>query len=335
MQTQKEIVLELLKGKQGHPDRLASHYKPFAFINNDACNKFARGNREKGKTTVDKWGTTIMFPEDAPGPMPHVTSENKVLPDITEWRKYVKVPDIVAGTKELGWDACLEAASKVDRKEQLILGFMGTGIFEQCHYLMGFEDTLMNLLAEPDDMHEVVDVIGEYRFQYAKLLVDNFHPDAILSHDDWGTKTNLFMKPEVWREYFKDHYKRIYSYMHDNGVIVIHHSDSWCESIVEDMVDVGIDIWQGVLPTNNIPKIKEQLDGRMVLMGGIDSGIDRIDATEDEIRKEVRRACNEYGKDARFIPSYTYGGPGTIFPHVCPIIEDEIDKFNLETFGIK
>lgn len=123
--------------------------------------------------------------------------------------------------------------------------------------------------------------------------------------------------------------------MRENGVIAIHHSDSFCEPIVEDMVDVGIDIWQGVLPTNNIPKLQEQLQGRMILMGGIDSGIDRIDATEEEIRKEVRRACNEYGKGGGIIPSYTYGDPGTIFPHVCPIIEDEIDKYNLETYGIK
>lgn len=333
MLTPKENLLELLKGKEGHPDRLVNQYQPFVMINNDACNVFARGNRKKGMTTVDKWGTTIMFPEDAPGPMPHVTKENKVLPDITEWRKYVKVPDIVEGTKT-GWEDCLESASKVDRKEKLVMGFMGTGIFEQCHYLMGFEDTLLNLLAEPDDMHDLVDMIAEYRFNYAKILVDNFHPDIIISHDDWGSKVSMFMNPNTWREYFKDHYKKIYSYMRDNGVIVMHHSDSFCEPIVEDMVDIGVDIWQGVLPSNNIPMLQEKLQGRMVLMGGIDSFIDRADAKEDEIRKEVRRACNEYGKGGGFIPSITYGGPGTIFPHVDPIVADEIEKYNKESYGI-
>ncbi|SHJ59475.1 uroporphyrinogen decarboxylase family protein [Parasporobacterium paucivorans] len=333
MLTQRENVLELLKGKDGLPDRLVNGYKPFVLINNDACNMFARGNRRRGLTTTDKWGTEILFPEDAPGPMPHVTSANKVLPDITEWRNYVKVPDIIGGTLT-GWEDCLASAAQVDRKKQFVLGFMGTGIFEQCHYLMGFEDTLMNLLAEPDDMHELVDTIAEYRFNYAKTLVDNFHPDVIVSHDDWGSKESLFMKPETWREYFKEHYRRIYSYMHDNGVIVMHHSDSYCEPIVEDMAEIGIDIWQGALPSNNIPKIQDLLQGRMVLMGGIDSVIDRIDSTEEEIRAEVRRACNEYGKGGGFIPSITYGTPGSIFPHVNPIIEDEVDRYNLEHYGI-
>lgn len=62
------------------------------------------------------------------------------------------------------------------------------------------------------------------------------------------------------------------------------------------MVDLGIDIWQGALPENDIPKLQKQLNGRMTLMGGIDAAIvDRADSTEEEIRKEVRRACQSYG----------------------------------------
>ncbi|SHJ59434.1 uroporphyrinogen decarboxylase family protein [Parasporobacterium paucivorans] len=333
MLTPKENLLELLKGKDGHPDRLVNMYEPFKMIMNDACNQFARGNRKRGVTTIDKWGTTIMFPEDAPGPMPHVTHENKVCPDITEWRKYITVPDIAAGTQGL-WEASLESAAQVDRSQHMVMGFMGTGIFEQCHYLLGFEDTLVNLLMEPDDMHDLVDAIAEYRFTWTKLLVDNLKPDAIISLDDWGTKTSLFMQPDIWRSYFKDHYKRIYSYMHEHGVIVLHHSDSFCEPIVEDMVDIGIDIWQGVLPTNNIPKLQEQLQGRMVLMGGIDSGTDRVDATEEQIRREARRACDTYGKGGSFIPSITYGGPDSLFPHVAPILTDEINRYNKEHYGV-
>ena len=206
--------------------------------------------------------------------MPHVTNENKVCPDITRWKEYVKVPDLAANCSQ-GWEDALASAAAVDRSEKLVMGFMGTGVFEQCHFLMGFEDTLMNFLLEPEAMHELVDAVAEYRFQYAKLLVDNLKPDVILSHDDWGSKRSLFMQPDTWREFFKDHYKRIYGYMKDHGVIVIHHADSFCEPIVEDMVDIGIDVWQGVLPENDIVKLQKQLDGRMTLMGGIDATIDR------------------------------------------------------------
>ena len=241
MLTPKENFLETLK-KDGKPDRLVNQYQPFVPIMNDPLQKFTRGNRVRGKTSVDRWGTEILFPEDAPGPMPHVTEANKVCPDVTRWQESVKVPDLIANCSD-GWEDALSAASQVDCSEKLVLGFMGTGIFEQSHFLMGFEDALMNLLLEPESMQELVDAIAEYRFRYAKLLVDNLHPDIILSHDDWGSKTSLFMQPDIWRPFFKEHYRRIYGYMHDHGVLVMHHADSFLEPIVEDMAEIGVDVW--------------------------------------------------------------------------------------------
>ena len=55
------------------------------------------------------------------------------------------------------------------------------------------------------------------------------------------------------------------------------------------MVEIGIQVWQGVLPENNIPALQEQLKGRMVLMGGIGAAIDRPDSSEEEIRSYVRQ----------------------------------------------
>lgn len=330
MLTPKQNFLETLKA-DGKPDRLVNQYQPLVPIMNDPLQKYTRGNRVRGKTSVDRWGTEILFPEDAPGPMPHVTEDNKVCPDITEWQKYVKVPDLAANCSD-GWEDAKAAAAEVDRDQYLTMGFMGTGVFEQTHFLMGFEDTLMNFLLEPDDMKDLVATVAEYRFQYTKLLVDNLKPDVILSHDDWGAKHSLFMAPDIWREFFKEHYRRIYGYMKDHDVIVIHHADSFLEPIVEDMAEIGIDIWQGVLPENDIPGIQKTLNGRMTLMGGLDSGIDQVDAPEEIIRANVRKACEAYGPGGHYIPCMTYGLSGTIYPHVDPIIADEIERYNKDTY---
>jgi uroporphyrinogen-III decarboxylase len=144
----------------------------------------------------------------------------------------------------------------------------------------------------------------------------------------------MFISPAMWREFIKPQYVKMYNYMKDNGVLIMHHADSWCETIVEDMVDLGIDVWQGVLNTNDIPAIQKQLNGRLTLMGGIDSVIDRIDSTEEEIRAEVRKTCETYGPGGRFIPSLTYGLPGALYPHVGAILTDEIAKYNKEVYGI-
>ena len=332
MLTQRENVLETIK-KDGKPERLTNCYTAFKPIGNDPVFNYVRGNRIRGTNSYDRWGTYISFPEDQPAAIPIVTAENQVIKDIEDWKKYVKVPDLRSACSE-GWENALKNSDAVDRSKYFTTSIMGTGIFEQLHMLLTFEDTLCNLLIYPDEMHELIDVITEYRLEYMKLLVENLHPDAIISHDDFGSQHSLFMAPDTWREFFKEPYRKLYDYLHANNVLVVHHADSFCEPIVEDMVEIGIDIWQGVLPTNDIKKLTKQLDGRMALMGGIDSVIDQAGVTEDEIRTEVRKVCDEYGNLPHFMPGYTYGGPGVIFPQIEPIIFDEIERYNKEHFGI-
>ena len=332
MLTKKQNFLETLK-PDGKPDRLVNDYEFVVPVMIDPLQRYTRGMRKKGCTTKDRWGTTYLWPETQMFAFP--SEDDLVCPDVTEWKNTVKVPDLIANCSapEL-WEDAKAAAAKVNRDEQLVMSFMGTGIWEQAHNLMGISNLCMALYEEPEDTLELLEAIGEYRFQYTKLLVDNLHPDIIISHDDWGSKYSMFISPAMWREFIKPQYVKMYNYMKENGVLIMHHADSWCESIAEDMVDLGIDVWQGVLNTNDIPKLQEQLKGRMTLMGGIDSIIDRPDATEEEIRFQVRKALEAYAPGGHFIPSITYGLPGTLYPHVNPIMTDEIAKYNKEVYGI-
>ena len=138
------------------------------------------------------------------------------------------------------------------------------------------------------------------------------------------------MKPEIWREFFKEPYRKFYGEIRNAGCIAIHHSDSYLVPILDDMVEIGIQCWQGILPENNIPEVVRHLDGRMIVMGGVGAEIDRSDATEEEIREYMRRMLKQNGSLEHFIPSITYGLSGTIFKHVDPIIDEEIARYNNE-----
>ncbi|NMA37271.1 MAG: uroporphyrinogen decarboxylase (URO-D) [Papillibacter sp.] len=336
MLSPKQNFLETIK-KGGKPDRIVKQFEGTVFLPGDPVALFVRGQRYAGMPDMqDKWGTTITWPKNVPAAMPHVTEANKVIKDITSWRDFVKVPDLIANCSadEL-WEPYLKRVEEVDRENYLVMAFAPTGVFERLHFLMGFEDMFINFMTEPEAMKDLADAIGEYRYNGMKLMVDHVHPDVLHSHDDWGSKNNLFIQPELWREFIKPQYAKAYGYLHEHGVIIEHHADSFCEQIVEDMVDLHIDVWQGVLPQNDIVKIQKQLDGRMALMGGIDAAIvDRADSTEEEIRAETRRVLETYCPQGQFIPCITYGGPGTIYPHADKFINDEIDRYNKEKFGI-
>ena len=320
MLSAKENFLETIRG--GKPDAFVNEWEPFGSVFDPLMGITLVA--KMGEYVVDGWGTTIYWGEGEPGAMPIVNDSNVAIPDVTEWKESIKSPNLDV---PLDWTAAKAQADEIHKAGKLTMSLMATGLSEQSHYLMGFEDTLCNLLTEPESMHELLDYITEYKLHYAHLLVENLHPDVVLFHDDWGSKTSLFMSPEVWREFFKPRYKKIYDYFKSQGVIILHHSDSYCQPIVQDMVDVGIDVWQGVLPQNDIPAIQKEVGGKLILMGGLDAAImDHKDYDEKVIREEVDRACREYAPGGSFIPCLTYGGEGSIFPGVNDIIMDEIRK---------
>ena len=332
MLTKKQNFLETLK-QDGKPDRHVKQYEYGAFLPGDPIEGFVRGSYSMGMAPIkDVFGTELIWPDGYVAVMPHVTDENKVIKDITHWRDYVKIPDIYNALKdEKIWEPYIERCNAVDRNEQFLMPFMYTGVFEELHFLMGFEDLFINLYEEPEAMQELCEAIGDYRLQVFKTLVEHVHPDLVLSHDDWGSKTNLFINPDQWREFIKPQYEKIYGYLHDQGIVIVHHADSFLEPILEDLIDLKIDVWQGVLPQNNIEKLLKQADGRITLQGGIDMAVvDREDSTEEEIRSYVRNICEKFGPMGHFIPSITYGGPGTIYPDPDPILDGEIDKYNNE-----
>ena len=168
MSTPKEIFLELIK-PDGQPERMLCQYEPFYMCLGDPIMRYLDGDDHvPGKTSVNPWGVTISFPEGAPGSMPVHGPGLTVCPDITKWREVVHAPDLVANFSE-GWEEFRQHCVADNNDRKMLTGFMATGIFEQCHFLMGFEDTLTALYEHPKEMHELIDYITEYRLLYAKM----------------------------------------------------------------------------------------------------------------------------------------------------------------------
>jgi hypothetical protein len=275
---------------------------------------------------VNKWGVTIDWPAGQPGGTPHVTEENKLIKDITHWQDYIAFPSL----DNLDWaktDAALPPV--IDRDNYLLMAGSFTGMFEFSHYTMGFMDALMNYLVEPESMFEFLSAYTDWKIRAVGLIIDHLKPDIIHSHDDWGNKRSLFLSPTVWREIIKPQYERFYGYVKSRGVLVQHHCDCVAHEVCEDMVDIGIDMWQGVIPQNDIPGVIERTEGRLCLMGGIEMAkIDFQDAKEDAIRAEVRECIDKYMPLGSFIPCVPNIIP--IHGHVETILNNEMDTYGAE-----
>jgi len=325
MLTRRQNLIETITG--GKPDRFVNQFEFMELIM-----EAPRDDRPKpGGTRKSKWGVTFVWPEGQLGVFPLHDAEHKVLKDITKWREYVHAPEI--DTSEAAWAAAVEHANRVDREDKYVTGIYLAGVFEMTHHLMGMSDALIAFYEAPEAMHELIDYITEYELAYAEVLVEKIHPDCIFHHDDWGSQKNSFMSPAMFEEFIVPAYKKIYGFYKANGVeLIVHHSDSYAANLVPYMIEMGIDIWQGVMTTNNTPELIKKYGGQISFMGDIDSGVvDFPGWTPEIVSRETERACRNCGK-LYFIPNLTQGLNVSSFPGVYEEVSKNIDRLSREMF---
>ena len=329
MLTKRQNLLETIHG--GHPDRFVNQYEAFGVVQGSPFGLRNPKPNYGDLNVVNAWGVTRSWPKGTPGAFPVHDPEHIVIKDVEHWRDYVKVPRVVYDAQE--WEPFIAKAESIDRREQFVTPFFAPGVFEQCHYLMEIQNCLMAFYEYPDEMHEIIDCITEFELDYAAEICKYLKPDALFHHDDWGSQRSTFLSPEMFREFYKPAYEKIYGYYKSHGVeLIIHHSDSYAATLVPDMIDMGIDIWQGVMTTNNIPELIQKYGGKITFMGGIDSAsVDYEGWTQEVVAREVDRACRECGK-LYFIPSASQGLPGSTYPGVYEALTEEIDKASKRFF---
>ncbi len=331
MLTAKENMREVIKG--GNPDRFVNQYEALNIMIHPYM--MANPSPKKGEENiVNLWGITNSFPANVPGQFPVHTPDKIVVKDIEHWRDYVHAPSLDF-PDEL-WAACEQMYANSDPrafKSTIVVA----GLFEQTHHLCSIDNALVYYMTNPDEMHELIDYLTEWELKLAEGICSHLHPEVIFHHDDWGSETNSFLRPEMFEEFFVEPYKKIYGYYKSHGVeFVIHHADSYCANLIPYMIDMGIDVWQGCMESNNVPELIKKYGGKMTFMGDIDNkSVDFTGWTQDSCRKAVEKAIGECDSMKYFIPCITQGGPGSVFPGTYKTLSEEIAKINEQKFGFK
>lgn len=327
MLTKRQNLIETIKG--GNPDRFVNQYE-FLNIIYSTPTMLSDAPPLPGTQQKDNWGITWNWPVGQLGAFPMHDDQHKVLKDITQWKNVVKEPVL---PNDEAWATAIAHANSVNRNEEYVTAFVAPGIFEMTHHLMGVEDALMALYEEPESMHEFINFLKDHELKKAKLLIDKIHPDALFHHDDWGSQKNSFLSPEMFEEFIVPAYKEIYGFYKANGVeLIVHHNDAYSANLVPAMIEMGIDIWQGVMTTNNTPDLIKKYGSQITFMGEIDSGVvDFPNWTPENCARHVEKACTSCGK-LYFIPNLTQGMDTSSFPGVYECVSKEIERMSKEMY---
>lgn len=217
-----------------------------------------------------------------------------VLEEIEDWRDVLTFPDF---SRE-DWEANAKADG-VDQfdPDKANYYMIDQGLFERLHSLMGFENAMCAMIAEPEEVGELFDRLTDMKLEMLEILAKYYHLDVVNYMDDWGTQNSLFFSPETWRELIRPRMARIVDKCHELGMKFELHSCGKIERLIPEIAELGVDCLQ-CMGINDIAAAKKVTGSSMAYMVSPTyqkfSGMDEMGQLTEEnliemLDEEVRR----------------------------------------------
>ncbi|MBI4856228.1 MAG: hypothetical protein HY818_05785 [Acetobacterium woodii] len=251
------------------------------------------------KEGYDWWGVHWTACKEAGGAFAPTVGRPPIISDIESWREQVKFPDISG----IDWEAAA-ARDTAHLDPDKVTNFYGlaNGIFERIHFLMGFEETMIALATEPEEVVVLADAITDVYVQIIEKIGQYYKPDYFTMLDDYCHQHGSFMSPTTFDQVFAPALKRIRDAAESNGMKFILHCCGREEVLLDNFYNAGVRRIEPCQPMNDLCAMKERHPD-MAFMGGLDlqKVIDNPDATEEDLRKEVRRCIDTYADGGRYV----------------------------------
>ncbi len=190
-----------------------------------------------------------------------------------------------------------------DDNEKYRIINMGWGIFEHSWRIRGFENALMDTVANEDFYRELTEKTTDLYIEMLKACAD-IPADAYLFGDDWGEQRGVILGPEVWRKFIKPCWERIYREVHRQKKTVIQHSCGSISDIYDDLIEIKMDCHESVQPEayNMEPSyIKVKFGKKMSFWGCLGSQSTLAFGSPQEIKKEILRLRDLFRADGGYV----------------------------------
>ncbi len=128
-------------------------------------------------------------------------------------------------------------------QDKWLVGYLPGFTFKIASELFKLDNYLVNLLLEPEKIHDLHDGIDKV----LEVIIKNYATagvNSVFFWEDWGTQHQLLISPELWRREFYLRFKKLCNIAHECGIRVFMHSCGKISAIVPELIKAGIDVLQ-------------------------------------------------------------------------------------------
>jgi uroporphyrinogen decarboxylase len=198
-------------------------------------------------------------------------------------------------------------------KESFIGCDISPCLFEMVWRLRGMEETILNLIEEPELSEIMLDQALQFSIRLAEEAIARFPLDWLWTGDDVAGQQSMIMSPACWRELIKPKLAKIFAIGKEKKLWVAHHCCGSLHPIIPDLIEIGMDVLNPVqcnCPDMEPIDLKKEFGQHISFMGGVDTQYLLPNGTAEEI----------YSKTSKLVEGMTSDGGGYILAasHTVP-----------------
>jgi uroporphyrinogen decarboxylase len=192
--------------------------------------------------------------------------------------------------------------------EYWIAGTTMMTIFGTAWALRGYEQLLMDFVAEPDLAQEILEIPLRYHRAAAERLT-RIGVDMIWLGDDIGHQSGLVMSPRHWRRFLKPRMADLIASLKaiNPRVVIAYHTDGCVYDVIADLIEIGVDVLNGVQPSAMDPvRLKREYGHELCFWGSMDEQETMSFGTPADVRRQARERISTLGAGGGLILGPTH-----------------------------
>jgi len=282
-------------------------------------------NQRRGEPYTDPWGCVWETMDDG------ITGAVHGHP-LEHWAAFVEYPApdplTTDGTFPVDWEALRTEVLGLKKQNEIVVGSLPHGhTFLRLQDIRGYENLMYDMMDGEPRLSRLIALVEEFNFRYVMQWMD-LEPDMMSYPEDLGMQVGPMLSPEKFRTYIKPVYQRLMKPARERGCLVHMHSDGDIRTLVDDLIEGGVDVVNLQDLVNGIDWIAENLAGKVC----IDLDIDRQHVTaqgtprliDDLICEEVRKLASKQGGLMMIYGLY----PGVPLENVRALM-DAMEKYSM------
>jgi uroporphyrinogen decarboxylase len=213
------------------------------------------------------------------------------------------IPDPLAEGRFADAQACIEKF----KNDYFVIGDLELTMFEMAWHMVGLEKFMIDMAMGEPYVGMLLDKVKTFTIGIGKKLVE-LGVDGVWTGDDFGSQNGMLISPQTWRAIFKPRFAEIFSELKSANpdVLVMYHSDGAIAPILDDLIEIGMDVFNPVQP--NVPghephALKSRLGDRLSFWGAIDQQHLLPHGTPEEIERDVAAKIEVLGAGGGYMCS--------------------------------